>query len=415
MKKSSNFHEYWMDFPMINIFIGPTVRSGGSLLNRLFDHHPDVAAYPFELFLPMDDSLHPSLKMRGQKLNVQNFPAINEDMDISTIMSRVMLSKKQENCLVGSHFRNGKLIAKTSYMKVEASSNHEKFINDFTSALRNSKKVSDVYNSMHEALFRNWDEGKHSGTMKYVVYHSGNGLLADIPLFLEEFEGSFFIQPIRSIYGCLASEKKKIVRQLIGGGRIGSLVNIPDRLLKLYFGRFFEQILVNWLVTFTRSVILKERLGERYIIYRHEDLVRNPDNMMKLIVDHIGLEFHENLLAPSVAGFDWRGNSMFGKQSGINPELAEIRDVFNKTEKELVNKYCGYINHYLNCFENEFVDFGAIDKDKLFDYDLQERYYNDRGRTALYFVSMYERWKYDSVWSQIKGALNGKPQPYFLK
>lgn len=35
---------------MINIFIGPTVRSGGSLLNRLFDHHPDVAAYPFELF-----------------------------------------------------------------------------------------------------------------------------------------------------------------------------------------------------------------------------------------------------------------------------------------------------------------------------------------------------------------------------
>ena len=400
---------------MINIFIGPSVRSGGSLLNRLFDHHPDVAAYPFELYLPMDAALHPSLQMRGQKLNVQNFPSIDEHMDVNTIMRRVMLSKKQDSCMIGSHFRHGKLMAKTSFLDVEASYDHEKFVDDFTNTLGNGKKVSEIYNSIHKAFFNNWDEGAHSGTMKYIAYHSGNGLLADIPFFLKEFEDSFFIQPIRSIYGCLASEKKKITRQLIGRGRIGSMINIPDRLLKLCFGRFSEQILVNWLVVFTRSVILKERLGERYIIYRHEDLVRDPESMMKLIADHIGLNFHEILLTPTVAGLDWRGNSMFGKQSGINPELAETRDVFNQTEKKLIDKYCGYINGYLDGFENELVDFGAIDKDKLFDYDLQKRHFRDRERTALYFASMYERWKYDSIWSQIKGSLKGNPQPYFLQ
>ena len=57
---------------MKNIFIGPSVRNGGSLINRLFDHHPDVGAYPMELLLPMDPILHPSLAERGQKKNIQN-------------------------------------------------------------------------------------------------------------------------------------------------------------------------------------------------------------------------------------------------------------------------------------------------------------------------------------------------------
>ena len=58
---------------MKNIFIGPSVRNGGSLINRLFDHHPDVGAYPMELLLPMDSSLHPTLAERGQKKNIQNY------------------------------------------------------------------------------------------------------------------------------------------------------------------------------------------------------------------------------------------------------------------------------------------------------------------------------------------------------
>jgi len=400
---------------MINIFIGPTVRSGGSLLARLFDHHPDIASYPFELILPMDDALHPSLQTRGQKLNVQNYPSIGKDMGADAIMSKVLLSRNQEACLVGSHFRNGKLRAKTSYLDVNASYDHERFIEDFEDYLGNSKKIGDIYNSIHRAFFKNWDEGRHSGTMKYVVYHSGNGLLADITFFLKEFEGGFFVQPIRSIYGCLASEKKKVVRQLIGRGRIGRRISIPDRWLKLYYGRYFEHILINWLITFTRSVILKERLGERYIIYRHEDLVRNPELMMKKISEKIGLDFHDSLLTLTVAGHSWAGNSMFGRQAGINPELAEVRDVFNKTENELIDEYCGYINQYLGEYENGLVDFDSSDRSKLFDYDIQERYYGDREKTALYFASLYERWKYDSIWAQIKGAVKERPKTYFLR
>jgi hypothetical protein len=399
---------------MINIFIGPSVRNGGSLLNRLFDHHPDVAAYPFELFLPMDAALHPSLQSRGQKLNVQNFPKFSTNDEFVDILRKTLLSDNQELCLIGSHFWNGKLKAKTSFMNVYASYDHQTFLANLHQNIGGHRDLSVIYNAIHKTFFNSWDSGKHSGSMKFVAYHSGNGLLANIPIYLEKFENSYFIQPIRSIWGCLASEKKKIVRQLIGRGRIGSKINIPDHMLKLYFGRFFEQTIVNWLIIFTRAVILKKKLGNRYIIYRHEDLVRQPEKLIRLISNQIGLEFHANLLYPTLGGLDWRGNSMFGRQSGINPQLAEVRDVFNKTEKALVNKYCSYQTAYLDEFANTLVSFDEIDEGLLFDYALQESHFDDRARTALYFASLYERWKYNAVGAQLKNTLRDTAQTYFL-
>jgi hypothetical protein len=246
------------------------------------------------------------------------------------------------------------------------------------------------------------------------VYHSGNGLLADIELYFKEFPDSYFIQPVRDVRGYLASEKKKVFRQLIGRGRIGRKINLPDWMLKYYYGRYFETMLVNWLITVTRAVIIKQKIGERYIIYRHEDLVRNPQLVMKKITNAMGIEYHESLLGPTVAGVDWRGNSMFGLQSGINPKLANARDVFNKVEECLIEKYSRYVLDYLSGFENELVDFRSFDTSKLFDYELQQKYYSDREKTALYFASMYERWAYTSIIDNTKEALKKDPKPQFL-
>ncbi|MCK5074630.1 MAG: sulfotransferase [Bacteriovoracaceae bacterium] len=399
---------------MINLFVGPSVRSGGSLINRLFDHHPNVAAYPFELFLPMDHALHPSLKNRGQKLNVQNFPSILPTDTIDLVIKKILLDRESEHCLVGKHFKNEKLIAKTSGLNINAAFVHQQFLYDFTERVGNDRSISHIYNSLHHVFFKNWDKGKHSGTLDYVVYHSGNGLLADIELYFKEFPDSYFIQPVRDVRGYLASEKKKVFRQLIGRGRIGRRINWPDWILKYYYGKFFETTLVNWLITVTRSVILKQKIGERYIIYRHEDLVRNPQLVMKKITNAIGMDYHEGLLTPTVAGVDWRGNSMFGLQSGINPKLADVRDVFNRVEECLIEKYSHYILDYLSGFENELVDFSSLDTSKLFDYELQQKYYADREKTALYFASMYERWAYTSICENIKATFKKNPNVYFL-
>jgi hypothetical protein len=398
-----------------NLFIGPSVRSGGSLINRLLDHHPDIAAYPFELFLPMDKALHPSLINRGQKLNVQNFPIVSSNEPKDERLEKMLLNSDPSKCLVGKHFKNGKLIAKTTGLDIESTFDHNTFISDFLRDTNNLKGVGNQYNTLHKTFFKHWDSGEHSGKMEFVAYHSGNGLMADIERYFNEFPDSYFIQPIRDVRGYLASEKKKVFRQLIGRGRIGRRLNSPDWILKYYYGRYFETMLVNWLITVTRSVILKEKIGDRYIIYRHEDLIRNTESLMKKLSYAIGLEYNECLLNPTVGGVGWRGNSMFGLQSGINPELAKARDVFNNIEEELIEKYCGKILDYLAGFENELVNYEKIDVSTLFDYDMQMRYYDNREKTALYFASMYERWGYDSFYNNIKSGFKKTPSPFFLK
>ncbi len=399
---------------MKNLFIGPSVRSGGSLINRLLDHHPDIAAYPFELFLPMDDALHSSLKNRGQKLNVQNFPRINTDDHEDIILSKMLLDRDPSKCLIGKHFKNGKLIAKTTGLDVEGAFDHNTFISGFLKEIKNVNGIGNRYNILHKNIFKLWDSGKHSGKMKFVTYHSGNGLMADIENYFDEFPDSYFIQPIRDVRGYLASEKKKVFRQIIGRGRIGRRFNWPDWMLKKYYGRYFEAMLVNWLITVTRSVILKKKIGERYVIYRHEDLIRNTKSVMTKLSDAIGLAFDDCLLNPTVGGVGWRGNSMFGLQSGVNPELAKVRDVFNTLEENLIEKYCNKILSYMTGFENELVNYDSFDTSTLFDYDIQMKYYDDRDKTALYFASMYERWGYESFYNNVKMNIKMTPKPIFL-
>jgi hypothetical protein len=397
-----------------NIFIGPSVRSGGSLINRLFDGHPSVAAYPFELFLPMDRSIHHSLEFRGQKVNIQNFPNISKADTQEDIFDKILLNADQAKCLIGKHFCNGKLSAKTSGLNINSSFQHKKFLSDLSESIGGNRNIDEIYNSLHEAFFSNWDDGAHSGTMDYIVYHSGNGLMADIELYLSEFKDSYFIQSIRDVRGYVASEKKKVFRQIIGRGRLGSKINWPDWMLKYYFGRYFESMLVNWMITVTRSFILKKRLGDRYIIYRHEDLIKNPRVVMDKISKKIGMKFNDSLINPTIAGVGWKGNSMFGLQSGVNPKLADIRDIFNPLEQKLIDKYCGEVLNHLSEFENELIEFDDCIQDSLFDYDMQEKYYKDREKTALYFASMYERWKYNSVGSDIIGCIKQRPKSYFL-
>jgi len=250
--------------------------------------------------------------------------------------------------------------------------------------------------------------------MEYVANHSGNGLMADIEKNLHEFQDSYFIQPIRDVRGYLSSEKKKVIRQLMGRGFIGRHVDLPDWVLKRYYGRFFETTLVNWLITLTRSVILKERIGDKYIVYRHEDLVNDTESIMNSIANSIGLEFNDTLLTPTVAHVDWQGNSMYGKQTGINPNLAKVRDVFNSVEVELINKYCGKIIDYMSNLDIGLVDYSGLDRSILLDYDMQQQYYDDRNKTALYFSSMYERWAYRSVLSDTVSSFKMKPKTYFL-
>ncbi len=398
---------------MRNVFIGSTVRCGGSLLARLFDHHPQVAAYPFELHLPMDPALHPSLARRGEKDQVQSHPVIDDAMGPDEIAAAIGLDPRPRRCLVGAHFRKGRLEAKSRHMDVRADFDHELFLRRFREGVEKDRSLSGVYDSLHRALFTTWDDGAHGGTLDFAVYHRANGLFADIGRFLEEFEGSVFVCPVRHLRGCLASEKRKVLSQLFSG-RVARGWRPSDRWVPYATGRFAEATIVNWLVTLTRAVLLKERFGDRVLIYRFEDLTARPEDLLRQITDAIGLPFEEGLLQPTNAGQPWAGNSMFGRQEGLNREMGRSRPLLNDTEEGLVERYAAPVLAHLEAVEGGLMDFSGLDRAGLFDYDLQSRYFDDREKTALYFATLYERWRFRSASQLAREVWSRRPRRIFL-
>jgi hypothetical protein len=396
-----------------NLFIGSTHRSGGSLLARLFDHHPDVAAYPFELHLPMDPALHPSLARRGDRSHVQDFPQLPDGMAPEEIARAIGLDRRRRRCLVGSHFRDGKLRAKSRHLDLDAEFDHARFLERFLAEVRTRKGLSGAYDALHEAFFREWDGGLHAGSLGFVAFHRANGLLADVERFLRDFEGSLFLQPVRRPEACIASEKRKALSQL-ASGRIVSGWRPSDRWLRRFGGRFAEDALVAWLVSMTRSVILKQRLGDRVLVYRHEDLVRDPETVMRRIADAVGLPFHEALLRPTNGGHPWAGNSMFGRQEGVAAERDDPAELLNETERELVERYAAPIVAHLARFEGRFVDYEDLDPAVLFDYEHQCRYAEDREKTALHFATLIERWPSRALSRSVLDALRRRPRPFYL-
>ena len=182
----------------------------------------------------------------------------------------------------------------------------------------------------------------------------------------------------------------------------------------MFYGGYVENLIVNWLVVFTRSVLLNRKHGNRYLIYRHEDLVDGTSNIMKQLSQGLGLQFNDSLVSPTVAGIEWSGNSMYAKTKGLDKSLAKTRDVFTEVEEELIDKYCSEITNYLTSFSGRLVDLANISESMLFDYEHQEKYMKSREQTALYFASMYERWKYEPMSSVLKNAFRKKPKLNYL-
>jgi len=72
---------------------------------------------------------------------------------------------------------------------------------------------------------------------------------------------------------------------------------------------FFSE---NWIRFAKLGLANQRKLGtDRYLIIRYEDLVTEPDNIINSMIDFLSIEFHESLLKPTRAGKSWLGNSMF--------------------------------------------------------------------------------------------------------
>lgn len=376
---------------MINIHLGSINRSGGSLFCRLLDGHPDVASYPKELSFPANLNVAPFIeKITGYPFYIPHYdPSMDIDyldfLDIEKVKTEPIFKWGKERSDPIGVRKN--YLEKEFYGKVKTDFDYKKFVNIFLTLAKEAMCFEDLWNARHKAYFSAWEENKYGGSLNYVVSHSSGGLyLSKIDMYFEEFKTSFFVYPLRSIFGYISSEKVRLARRYYGSRRFPKF-KMPNYLVKVFQGYDLTAHINAWMSAFTRVVLLQEAFGvhDRFILYRYENLVNDTESVIKSICDKIGLSYDPILLVPTIAGQPWGGSSQQGKQAGVNRKLAEYyTEVLTDKEIATINKTAGGVIEFLDCIKATPADLTEIPKKVLYDYDFQKRYFGDEEKTAMY-------------------------------
>jgi len=87
------------------------------------------------------------------------------------------------------------------------------------------------------------------------------------------------------------------------------------------------------------------RLIKDYIVVRYEDLVTSPKQVMQSLADQIGIEFTQGLLAPTVGGEPWKGNSTSaqGASSIVRDRVSAWQEQITSVEAVLLNRSLGSV------------------------------------------------------------------------
>ena len=395
------------------LFAGSINRSGGSLLMRLLDGHPDVVSYPIEYGFPKSGRFYPFVDQppgNGTPLDIPEFEP-ERDTDILNFLdipeNKPLVTHrwgKERADPVGVRLN---YLEKEFYGQVKTDFDYGKYIRLLREYGAEAKSLQDVYDARHKAYFHAWDDGKYIHNMEYVAFHDSGGLFTDIERFFKEFKTSIFIYPMRNIYGYIASEKTRIARRFYGSRRFPK-VKMPNYLIKIFKTYDLNALIRTWLVALTRVVILQERYGPKgkFFVYQYENLLDRTEDVMRALCAASGLRFNSCLLTPTIAGQPWGGSSHQGEQSGINPDLAHYYpEVLSQGELDEIQRQCGSLMQFLE--ENKLTptDLTRIPKNKLFDYEFQKKYAHDEEKWALYCAFAFTGARRVVVWAPDRNAV----------
>lgn len=378
------------------IFIGGINRSGGSLLARLFDGHPQVVSYPLEIGFPHDSRYYKKFESyTGNYLVVPSYDGSNNQdvfdlVEIPKERPSVSLKWGRERSDAVGVRKN--YVEKVFYGTIKTDFDYDQFIRLFHEYRKGAKNIAALYDARHRAYFESWDKGKYCSKAQFVVMHSSGGLyLSNIDTFFNEFPRSVFIHPVRDVMGYIASEKTRLARRYFGSRRF-SYPRFPNAFVKIFQNYDLEAQIRAWMVSLTRAVILQEKYGvpnNRFIVYSNETLLNRTEDTMKVFCQKIGLPFDPILVEPTIAAEPWQGNSHQGPSQGVNKELAGYyHKVLTKGEIEYIQKATAPIREYLTQNQNIPLDLTKIPQPALWDYDYQKRYFNDPEKIVLYSALM---------------------------
>lgn len=288
------------------IFIMGAHKSGTTLLRCLFDGTDDLCVIPFEPHI--FEHLGFSINYGGRKARGEN----NNTESIKNNLIRYIETVNFENDIHGGNDANSQInlkIAKKFILQINQNDNYieiiEKYYNSIRHSLvdfnsRNNKRILDksVENSEFAILLKSF------------------------------FPDAKFIHIIKNPYSNLVSIR-----------RFKSRFGFPSlykalALLKDNYGNLHNNI----------------RTIKDYKVVKYEELVKEPEKVMRDLCDFCDLDYSDNNISPTVLSKNWFSNSTYNTNSNIIDKsmLNKWVDTITNLEIHLINKLFKYELDYYN-------------------------------------------------------------------
>ena len=382
-----------------NIHVMSINRSGGSLLVRLLDNHPEILSYPKEIGFQIDESISPFVdKITGTPIQIREFEYAKKNGPLKyfnlskekIIPTHKWGKEKSDDVGVRKNY-----VEKVFYGNFKTDFDYNSYISMIENNFINCKNLSDLYNLKHLSYFKAWDKGKYINNFNYVVTHDSGGLfLQDIKKFFKEFKNSILIIPIRDVKAYVAAEKIRIARRIFGSKRFSGF-KPPNFIVKNFDYYDLDNLVDTWLVAMTRIKLIHEKFdSEKIYTYRLENLTKNTANIMQEISKFCGFEFHKNLLKPTIVGENWKGNSHLGPNQGINPNPSHYVDkILTKKELDYIEKKCSKLQDIIDENIEGKLNLKNYDSTLFFDYSFQSKYFDNRELIAMYYAHAFKGYR----------------------
>ena len=261
------------------VLISQIQRSGGTLLNRLFDGHPQCHVHPFDLRIG-----HP---------RTTDWPQLDLEADPRRWFEILYESRSHKSVRRGLKRTPARPFDRVNFpICFLPRLQHAIFEKSTTS--KPVTHVRDVFDSYFTSYFNAWldNHNLYTGPKKVVT-----GFAPRLSMNLENLEGFFTTYP----EGTLIS----IVRDPRGWYASAS----KHRRKALTHYRDPETALALWRESAEAAIEARRRFGERVVIITYEDLVQDTHTTMAWIADRLGIAMMPSLMVPTENGQPKRADS----------------------------------------------------------------------------------------------------------
>ncbi|MBT8400278.1 MAG: sulfotransferase [Rhodothermia bacterium] len=307
------------------LFIAGASRSGTTLLMNLLDGHPDLVVFP------MEHRVFPGFF----RTPPENRPAYFHGSFIedraagqqSILASKALHDKYRE--------RMERELGIDFFLDVD----HEKFLETYRKTLGPSQPtLRAVLDSLMVALLSSSRAvPKTADSFRYAVFKDPFTTEFFAQETAKELPKSRFIHIIRNPYARYCSVKRRNIRT----------ARLTQRrfVKRVYYRDFVTGLAEESIASLGSAIDNRDSIGEdRYRLILFEDLVAEPDSVMRAACAWLEVPFHDNLTSPSKLGSRMESGSSFAPVSGVDSEassrwIRHFESMTSSSERDAYNRY----------------------------------------------------------------------------